>query len=276
MSTGPRPIPVNALLHFVALFPETPASLDPLRAALLHRLPEASFDLSAFQERKEPRQIAWGEIPAGGARLHLLLDREGLPGAIGEAVTRAPLSPAAAAAVQAHDAALIGFLVAAAPDAGPLDRARTLAALAFACLDAGAHLLAFPDGRTAFVPDELRALDPAKLTADELWLFVSRGWASPPDELGRAWVRTFGLHGFGLPDVATRIYAQGLGAGDEAKAADALLGNLPRYLLELGRPLQPGETVNVAQRRWKVAEPPAELPFRAGPTGVVVLQRDDA
>jgi len=276
MSTALRPIPERARLHFVALLPQTPGSLDPLRAAIARRLPEALFDPARFTERSEPRAIAWGPVEVNGHALQLLVDREGLPGAVGEAVSRAPLSPSAAAALQGHDAAVLGFLTSLSPDATPLAGARALAGLAFACLDVGASLLAFPDGRTAFTPGELEGLDPAKLTADELWLFVSRGWASPPDELGRAWVRSFGLHGFDLPDVATRIYARGLGSEDEARAADALLGNLPRYLVELGRTLQPGETAEVGQRRWRVAADPAELPFRAGPTGVLVLRRDDA
>ena len=264
-------------MHCLLLLPASPASLDGIRGAVGRRLPGATFDPSRWVERSEPRQVAYGPIEHEGYELHVLLDREGMPPAVGQALSRAHLPEAGHAAAQAHEAAVLAFLVKAPPSAGPVERVRALARLAFAFLDEGASLLAFPDGRIAHVPAELAGVDPGKLTADDLGLLCSHGFGSHPDARGRAWARTFGLHQVGLPELACQVTVEGAAADpDSAQAADALLANLPRYLLELGRPLEVGETADVGKRRWRVVATPQPPPVMPGPTGLLVLEREHA
>ena len=140
------------------------------------------------------------------------------------------------------------FLVAAPTDSGPIERMRALCEIAWAFLEVGASVLAWPSGRSAWHRDRLVDIAPSSISAEHAHLFVSFDVAGHADD--RLWVRTFGMRQFGLPDLACTA----TNTPEDFESADVLFNSLPPYIIKRQQPLPLGDTLDLEHRKWKVTE----------------------
>jgi hypothetical protein len=151
-----------------------------------------------------------------------------------------------------HVAAAHVFLTQAPGTATPRERARAILGLAQAGVDAGACALLWPAGRRLLagpgLPD-LCLVDAAKADgvdfATIMTSFEDRG--SGPD--GRTRLATVGLGQFDLPELCCGV--DPARRTEEEAAVTELLDAAVPYLIDLGRPLRPGETIHVGERVWQ-------------------------
>jgi hypothetical protein len=141
-------------------------------------------------------------------------------------------------------ASVLVFLTDAPEDATPVEAMRALNQAVWAWMDAGALLLAWPEGRTAWSKAHLDDFRPNVLGPEELGLFVSCG---PVDLEGQQLTRTYGLGQFGLPDL---VFG---GPVDSAVVAGAAALAVKRE-----RGLDVGDRLESGEQRWRVATPATE------------------
>jgi hypothetical protein len=117
-------------------------------------------------------------------------------------------------------------------------------------------------------------VNPDQIYGSHSQIFVSSQFAGPAVS-SRRWVRTFGMHQFGLADIACAVAADDDGQGD-LKAADKLMTMVPPYLIELGENIADGDTIEVDDSLWRVSAPQSNDPILKSPLGVNVYTIDES
>jgi hypothetical protein len=230
------------------LFPEQKDYMRPFLAQLSAALPGIDTAQKNWTAVTSPRPSVCGPLAWDQWKWHLLIDMTGLPKNVREIVDQARTEEVTTQAIQEHCMSAMVFLVGAPEGAGPMEQMQALCRIAWTLLKVGASVLVWPGGRSAWHRDRLIDIDPSSITAEHAHLFVSFDVAGPADD--RLWVRTFGMHQFGLPDLAC-IAAN---TPEDFEAADVLLNSMPPYIIKRQQPLPLGDTLDLEHRKWKVTE----------------------
>ena len=263
-----NPIPENALLHCIALFPEQKDYVRPFLAKLSALLPEIDSAQENWTALAAPRPTLFGPLIWKHWKWHLLIDMTGLPQNIREIVDQARTEEVTTTAIGNHRMSAMLFLVAAPENAGPMERMQALCQIAWTLLKVGASVLVWPGGRSAWHRDRLIDIDPLSISAEHAHLFVSFDVAGPAED--RLWVRTFGMRQFGLPDLAC-IAANN---SEDFQAADVLFNSLPPFIIKRQEALPLGDTLDLEHRKWKVTESGcSQIPCLKSDFGIQVFTR---
>ena len=178
----------------------------------------------------------------------------------------------AAQMVKNHAMSALIFLVDAPTKSQPLDHIRAMCRVAWSYLDAGAAGMGFPEGRTVWTRRQLAEVNPDQIYGSHSQIFVSSHFAGPAVS-SRRWVRTFGMHQFGLSDIACSVTPD-----DETNlnAAEKLMTMVPPYLIELGENIADGDTIEVEDSLWRVSMPESNDPSLHSPAGINVYTIDES
>lgn len=255
------PIPSRALGHAAVLLQDSQDAVSYFLAALEDRLPAVDTRSLQWTALTAPRPCTYADLKAGPWSWRVVLDpqhpTEGLRASLelcGQ-TTRLPVPHApqwneappealVSGALQRARASVLVFLTEAPEDSTAVEAMRALNQAVWAWMDAGALLLAWPEGRTAWSKAHLDDFRPNVLGPEELGLFVSCG---PVELEGQQLTRTYGLGQFGLPDL---VFG---GPVDPAVVAGAASLAVAR---EKG--LSVGDRLESGEQRWRVATPATE------------------
>jgi hypothetical protein len=270
-----NPIPERALMHCVALFEKPENCTNSFLEAMQRRTPGIDVSQSTWASRSEPRPMAYGPMEWNGWRWQIVLDLHGLIPKVRELLQESARSDDVARMVRNHAMSALVFLVEAPPNSQPLDHIRALCRVAWSYIDAGAAGIAFPEGRTVWTREQLAEVDPEQIYGSHSQIFVSSHFAGPAVS-SRRWVRTFGMHQFGLSDIACAVAADGVNGKEDIRAADKLMTMVPPYLIELGENIADGDTIEVDDSLWRVSVPHSNDPSLKSPLGVNVYTVDES
>jgi hypothetical protein len=250
------PIPETALLHCVALLPERVNVLQRAQKSLEANYPGITNDMD-WTTLSTPRKSTFGPLRHGPWQWHVLIDSGGLPADIAAIVSQCHMSHEARHEVENLRISVMIFLQVAPANANHVERMKHLCQVAWACLDGGATVVAWPSGRVAWHRDKLLSLSPSELSANDIDLFVSYGIACSLDEQQLA-LRTWGMGQFGLPDLVCISSKE----EEDLEAADVLMMSMKTYLLDRGGPLPVGDTIELEDCLWQVV-PSLKIPDRS-------------
>lgn len=273
----PGPIPAGAILHCVALMDEAEGRLSRFVDALPDRLlGHPDLQLSSWTALDAPRPCSWCDLEGGGWSFRLVFDPQGLAASAVPAVVAGAVSPECQDALDEHHACCLIFLMAAPLDSVPWSRFGLMMQVAWGWVDAGATLLALPEAQLLLPRRILMGIEPATLTPEHGYMFLSNGLAHVEEKKGdgdrKLWLRTWGLGQFWLPDLAVSLPSR-LGE-EEALEADLeslrlLFETLPPAMIKEGGVLPVGGTVQVGARTWTaVGESAVDYPFLRSRCGV--------
>ncbi len=266
------PIPARAHVHCLALL--APDDERPLAETLSRFLVSVGerveglepVDPTQFALVDRPRPCMFAKLRAGEWAWHVLVDPGGMPDTVREAVLAGTPTPEILEAVDEHRLSVMVFLLEAPDDSTPMERFRALARVLWAWLDAGATVVAFPEGQQVLPRRLLLPLEPEQLEPEHCYLFISNGMASQEKEM--YWLRTWGMAQFALPDLAAGLAA---GTIDEARVESLklLFETLPPAMIREHGVLPVGGTVEISTRTWTAVGPPGpgELTFMASRFG---------
>ncbi len=262
------PLPQAGLAHCVLLFPEPGDYLQVFRKAFEMRHPGLDpFDPRGWAVSQTPRPCSFGRMSRGAWKWHFLIDPEGMPPEVEAAVLEADLGERLEHIVRCQHLCVLAFLLEAPVEATPIDRMRGLCDAAWAWVDVGAEVVAFPEGRTAAHRETLLGLRPQDIEPEHSYLFCSNGLAHHQKNLSRYWLRTWGLGQFGLPDLCASRQSNQPQFKDELESLKLLFETLPPTMIRQQGILPLGGTVTVGERVWTATQPPKdapELPSRFG------------
>ena len=193
------------------------------------------------------RGIAYGDFRLGNWQWRVVMEAGTIPASL-DAVVHGCIGANHEIPLRRHRSHVINFLVGGPSPCGALEPIRQLSRITWPWLELGAELVIWPDGGTASTVDELRIIDPAAINEDHLYHFVSTQEVGA-DSRGQHWFRTYGLQQFLLPDLACVVP---LRTAPYLKAVKTCLASVPPYLIQIGRPLSPGETLNLDSSTWEV------------------------
>ena len=159
------------------------------------------------------------------------------------------------------------------PEADPTECYLALTAVAGALASLGATAVLNEEARTAvpgfdLIPDPAEDIFATLRALPLLYLFAGfvRTSVGAPD---RPWVRTFGCHHFGLPDLA--IQANGLG---EASTVFKWFNAMLNYLRTTGAEFAPGQVIDLGDVKLTAREPhPTEDDFLFSAGTLLALER---
>ncbi len=252
------PIPPRALGHAAVLLAEAQDAVGYFLAALEERLPALDTRALHWTALTRPRPCTYADLEAGPWAWRVAVDPQPpiqtltqalqacalttrLPVATAPQWPDAPPSLLVEQALGQAGASVLVFLTESPEDTTPLECMRSLNQMVWAWMDAGALLLAWPEGRVAWSKAHLDDFRPNVLGPKEVGLFVSAGSVELD---GQQLTRTYGLGQFGLPDL---LFA---GTVDPAVLAGAAAFAVARE-----QSLRVGDRVEHEGRRWKVASP---------------------
>lgn len=270
------PIPPRALAHAAVLLSEAQEAIGYFLAALEERLPALDTKALHWTALTHPRPCTYADLQAGPWAWRVVVDPQSATEALTESLracaltTRLPVATAplwaapppgllVEQALELAGASVLVFLTESPEDATPLECMRALNQAVWAWMDAGALLLAWPEGRVAWSKAHLDDFRPNVLGPEEVGLFVSAGIIELE---GQQLTRTYGLGQFGLPDL--------LFAGD---VDPAVLAGAASFAVAREQSLRVGDRLEHEGRRWKVASPAtsSEQPALKSRHGLVVL-----
>lgn len=273
------PVPEAALAHCAALLPHVDEAVSYFLTGLEDRFNVLDTNELRWTALAYPRPCTYADLTLGDWQWRIIVDPNGATEALRAAleacdrthrvhVASGPWGPEATdnlaqQALEAHQASVMVFVTDAPDSATPLEIMRSLARVGWAWLDAGALMLAFPEGRTAWDPDYLKEFRPSALGPEEAGLFVSYGSV---ELLGETLTRTYGLGQFQLPDLIV------------TEADPPLMNALIPHLVKREGDLAAGDRISVQQASWKVATRamPAEGASLSSRHGLVALLKDAA
>lgn len=252
------PIPPRALGHAAVLLQDSQDAVSYFLAALEERLPALDTRALQWTALTHPRPCTYADLKTGPWSWRVVLDpqepSEGLRASLEACglTTRLPVAHApewndgppeqlVADSLRKCHASVLVFLTEAPEDATALEAMRALNQAVWAWMDAGALLLSWPEGRTAWSKAHLDDFRPNVLGPEELGLFVSCG---PVELEGQQLTRTYGMGQFGLPDL---VFGGPVDPAVVAAAAGFAVGR--EKGLNVGDKLESGEL------RWRVATP---------------------
>lgn len=255
------PIPARALGHAAVLLADSQDAVGYFLAALEDRLPAVDTRALKWTALTQPRPCTYADLKAGPWAWRIVLDPQGpteglraslascadttrLPVAHAPQWDEAPAEVLIAESLQRSHASVLVFLTEAPEDATAMEAMRALNQAVWAWMDAGALLLSWPEGRTAWSKAHLDDFRPNVLGPEELGLFVSCG---PVDLEGQQLTRTYGLGQFGLPDL---VFGGPVDAAVVAGAAGLAVAR------EKG--LSVGDRLEHGEGKWRVATPATE------------------
>ena len=279
ISPGPislGPIPTEAMLHVVAMLPESEHRLGQFLAALPLRLEGSSpLTVGPWTALEQPRPCSWCDLEGEGWSYRLLFDPQGVPPSVMPAVSAGQPSDECQEALDEHRACCLIFLLKAPRESKPFERFQSLCRVAWAWVDAGASLFSFPEAQTHLPRRLLLGMEPENLTADHSYLFLSNGLVNIEEKGGerKLWLRTWGMGQFGLPDLAASLPSR-VGEEDrlekDLSSLRLLFETLPPAMIREQGILPVGGTVELGDRTWTaVGEPGAvDYPFLRSRCGV--------
>lgn len=270
-----NPIPAQALMHCVALFEKPENCTSEFLEAMQRRTPGIDVSQSTWASQSEPRPMAYGPMEWDGWQWQIVLDLHGLIPQVRQTLAESARSDDVAGIVRTHAMCALVFLVDAPPNSQPLDHIRALCRVAWSYLDAGATAIGFPEGRTVWTRHQLAGVEPEQIYGSHSSIFISSHFAGPALS-SRRWVRTFGMHQFGLADIACAVAAEGGIGQDDLKVADKLMTMVPPYLIELGENIADGDTIEVDDSLWRVSAPQSNDLSLESPFGVNVYTIDES
>jgi hypothetical protein len=255
-----NPIPSNARLHCVATFSQS----EHVLSRFFEALPERCKALGAPGDQSwtvihEPRFSTFTDLTVGDWTVRIVFDAEGLAPTIRDGVVNGQLSQETLDTLEQHEAAVLIFLTRAPARLSPWEVFHGFCQLAWAWVDAGATVLAFPEGRVALVRRLLLGLEPQELEPEHAYLFLSNGVERIGDDHGQRiiWLRTWGLGQFLLPDLAVALPApEGELSGEDLESLRLLFETLPPSMIKAHGILPVGGTVQVGPRTWTATGPP--------------------
>ena len=274
-----NPIPSGARLHCVITF----STAEQVIGRFLEALPERAGELGpqthglSWTVVHQPRSCTFSDLALGQWRFRVVFDLDGVPPSIWQGVTAGQPSQETLDALEQHRAACLVFLIEAPPKISPWDLFKGFCSVVWAWVDAGATVVAFPEGQVAIVRRILLGLEPEDLQPEHAYLFLSNGVAKILDEKGerKIWLRTWGLGQFLLPDLAIGLPAppDGSLASDELESLRLLFETLPPSMVAQHGILPVGGTVQVGTRVWTAVGPPGpgELTFMTSRCGFQLL-----
>jgi len=265
------PIPAEAMVHVVVLLPEPEQRL----AQFLQSLQERWGDLRAeeWQVLEQPRACSWCDFQDGEWRFRLVFDPEGVPPSLRPTVAAGKHTHESLEALEEHRACCLLFLLSA-PPVTPWERFLGMLRLAWAWVDAGATVLAFPEAELMVPRRILLGVEPGQLAPEQAYLFLSNGLADSSEKGGerKLWLRTWGLGQFALPDLAAElpsIPGQEQHLEGELESLRLLFETLPPAMIREHGILPVGGTVQLGSRTWTaVGESSVEYPFLRSRCGV--------
>ncbi|GMU55630.1 MAG: hypothetical protein AMXMBFR33_47760 [Candidatus Xenobia bacterium] len=245
-------------------------------AALEERLPALDTRALHWTALTHPRPCTYADLETGPWAWRVVVDPQPPIEALTQSLQACALTtrlPVASApqwpdapppvlleqALGQAEASVLVFLTESPEDATPLECMRALNQVVWAWMDAGALLLAWPEGRVAWSKAHLDDFRPNVLGPEEVGLFVSCGTVELE---GQQLTRTYGLGQFGLPDL--------LFAG---QVDPAVLAGAAAFAVGREESLQVGDRLEHEGHRWKVASPAtsSEQPSLKSRHGLVVL-----
>ncbi|MEW6281454.1 MAG: hypothetical protein AB1758_22785, partial [Candidatus Eremiobacterota bacterium] len=175
------PIPARAMAHCAVLLPGVEDVVSYFMTGLEERF--LGFDTAAVKwtAMAYPRPCTYADLHLGAWEWRVVLDpagcTEALESSLRQCAASQPLPIASGpwglpptaveAALAAHRASVLIFVTGSPEDATPLEVLRALARVAWAWVDAGASLVAWPEGRVAWDPAYLREFRPSALGPEE-------------------------------------------------------------------------------------------------------------
>ncbi len=268
------PLPLSGVSHAVVFFEALPKSV---MTGLLELLREDypllnPLDPNRWGAASEPRPITFGELEEqaqegrASARWHLLIDAQGVAPEVIDAVHASPQSfdeRLAGQMAEAGASVLVFLLDDGVRPSTPLSKLRALCRPVWRLLEMGGLGVTFPEGGTMLSADTLKLIRPDELDAGRFYLTVSSGLAERRE--GLLWFRTYGMAGYGLPDLCTKVVsAQEKDLEDALLKVRTLLETLPAEMVAQGGVLPLGGEVAVGDRTFRAVAPPEEpLTFRS-------------
>lgn len=259
-------IPDTSLGHSVALFRQRENCSDQFLAALQKRCPGVEVDDDQWTSVSTPRPVAYGPVQWNEWKWRVIMDLEGLVPEIRTMLADAARHEAVKQQVLAHQMGALVYLLEAPSDSSPLERLRMTCQLPWAYMEAGASLVGFPEGRTIWTSSHLATLQPEELDAECVHAFVSSDFSGSA-EGDRYWFRTWGMHHFGLADLACTVSAEEE-MRYEVAAAELLMRMAPSYLVSLGSNIQSGQTLEVHDWLWRITDSAPTDPTLVSPYGI--------
>ena len=274
ISPGPvseGPIPSEAMMHIVVLLPEPEQRLAQFMQALQERW--GSLQAGEWQALEQPRPCSWCDFHDGSWRFRLVFDPEGVPPTLRPAVSAGKHTHESNEALEEHRACCMLFLLDS-PSTSAWERFLGMCRLAWAWVDAGASVLAFPEAQLMIPRRILLGVEPEQLAPEQAYLFLSNGLAEHSEKSGerKLWLRTWGLGQFALPDLAAEIPSvpgQESQLEGELESLRLLFETLPPAMIREHGVLPVGGTVQIGSRTWTaVGESVVDYPFLRSRCGV--------
>ncbi len=270
-----NPVPTRSIVHCIVLMPYEPSSVDPFLESAKRRLPGLVAPANWTAVGGE-RTWMYGDLETDQWKWRIILETQGMPEPVAEALDSCFISEETAAAIAAHKTSVMVFLTDSPQDSGALLPMQRQYCMVSALIEAGAHIAAWPEGRCVWRAEEIAGLEPGALSAHDAGWFVSTS-IDYPKHADFDWFRTHGMGQFAMPTVLTPITRDSEHRRDELKCADRTFRAVMSYLVERGSPLPIGNTLDAGGGSWIVADPQdhPSIPSSTNEFGFQLLLRTD-